>query len=94
MNTRAARSSRKARRRRKPALGLDPRVKEKRSYTGQFLKPVLARRIAPKRKAGVEAAESLTLIRWAGGPRDACCGAKLARAPPFCGLPNKARILD
>ena len=34
-------------------------VKEKRSYTGQFLKPVLARRISPKRKgnAAVEAAE-------------------------------------
>jgi excinuclease ABC subunit A len=35
-------------------------VKEKRSYTGQFLKPVLARRVPPKRKNGgaaVEAAE-------------------------------------
>jgi hypothetical protein len=48
----------------KPALGLDPRVaagtpeqvvKEKRSYTGQFLKPVLARKAAGKRR--VEAAE-------------------------------------
>jgi hypothetical protein len=38
----------------KPALGLDPRfaagtpkdiVREKRSYTGQLLKPVLARRV-------------------------------------------------
>jgi hypothetical protein len=30
---------------------------EKRSYTGQFLKPVLARGAAPKRKKRVEAAE-------------------------------------
>ncbi len=33
-------------------------VQEKRSYTGQFLKPVLARRVARKKGAGaVEAAE-------------------------------------
>ena len=50
---------------RKPALGLDPRVasgtpeeivKVARSYTGQFLKPVLGRR-ENKRKKGVQAAE-------------------------------------
>ena len=49
---------------RKPALGLDPRVaagtpedvvKEKCSYTGQYLKPVLAKG-GPKRRK-VEAAE-------------------------------------
>lgn len=49
---------------RKPARGLDPRVaagapkdvaKEKRSYTGAYLKPVLARG-GPKRRK-VEAAE-------------------------------------
>jgi len=33
-------------------------VKAKRSYTGQFLRPVLERKIAPaKRKKGMEAAE-------------------------------------
>jgi hypothetical protein len=32
-------------------------VREKRSYTGAFLKPVLARRGASKRKKRVEAAE-------------------------------------
>jgi len=31
-------------------------VKEKRSYTGAFLKPVLARKVTPKRK-NIEAAE-------------------------------------
>jgi len=50
----------------KPALGLDPRVaagtpdaivREKRSYTGQFLAPVLARRQGPGKKKRVEAAE-------------------------------------
>jgi excinuclease ABC subunit A len=50
---------------RKLALGLDPRVaagapeevvKEKRSYTGAFLKPVLGRREA-SRKKGMVAAE-------------------------------------
>jgi hypothetical protein len=50
----------------KPALGLDPRVaagtpeeivREKRSYTGAFLKPVLARRGAGGKKKRVEAAE-------------------------------------
>ncbi len=49
---------------RKPALGLDPRVaqgtpedivKAKRSYTAEFLKPVLAR--GGGRKKRVEAAE-------------------------------------
>jgi hypothetical protein len=51
---------------RKPALGLDPRVaagppeeivREKRSYTGAFLKPVLARREVGGKKKRVEAAE-------------------------------------
>jgi hypothetical protein len=32
-------------------------VREKRSYTGQFLKPVLARRGAASKKKRVEAAE-------------------------------------
>jgi excinuclease ABC subunit A len=32
-------------------------VKAKRSYTGQYLKPVLERRMAAKRKKGMEAAE-------------------------------------
>jgi excinuclease ABC subunit A len=50
---------------RKPALGLDPRVaagtpedvvKVKRSYTGQFLAPVLGRAARGKKKR-VEAAE-------------------------------------
>ena len=51
----------------KPALGLDPRVaaetaedivREKRSYTGPFLKPVLARRgERGKPRKRVEAAE-------------------------------------
>jgi excinuclease ABC subunit A len=50
---------------RKPALGLDRRVaagtpedivKAKRSYTGQFLKPVLERG-GPRGKKRVEAAE-------------------------------------
>jgi hypothetical protein len=50
----------------KPALRLDPRVaagppeeivREKRSYTGAFLKPVLARRGAGGKKKRVEAAE-------------------------------------
>jgi hypothetical protein len=51
----------------KPALGLDPRVaagppeeivREKRSYTGAFLKPVLARRGGERgKKKRVEAAE-------------------------------------
>jgi excinuclease ABC subunit A len=52
---------------RKPALGLDPRVaagtpedvaKEKRSYTGAFLKPVLGRRESGRgKKRSIEAAE-------------------------------------
>ncbi len=50
---------------RKPALGPDPRVaqgtpeaivKEKRSYTGAFLKPALGRKEGPKKK-GQKAAE-------------------------------------
>lgn len=50
---------------RKPALGLDPRVaagtpedivKMKRSYTGEYLKPVLARG-GGRKKRSVEAAE-------------------------------------
>jgi excinuclease ABC subunit A len=32
-------------------------VKAKRSYTGQFLKPVLERKVVGKRKKGMEAAE-------------------------------------
>ncbi len=49
---------------RKPALGLDPRVaqgtpedivKAKRSYTGEFLKPVLGRPEKPKKR--IQAAE-------------------------------------
>jgi excinuclease ABC subunit A len=32
-------------------------VKAKRSYTGEFLKPALKRKIAPKWKKGMEAAE-------------------------------------
>ena len=58
----------KDRRARKPALGDDPRVaagspedvvKEKRSYTGAFLKPVLARKDSSRggKKRSVEAAE-------------------------------------
>jgi len=66
--TPVARSSRRGREgavARKRALGLDPSVtagppeavvKEKRSYTGAFLKPVLARRGAERRK-GMEAAK-------------------------------------
>jgi excinuclease ABC subunit A len=50
----------------KPALGLDPRVaagppeeivREKRSYTGALLKPVLARPAVGGKKKRVEAAE-------------------------------------
>jgi hypothetical protein len=41
----------------KPSFGLAPRVKEKRSYTGAFLKPVLARKDTRKVKKMIEAAE-------------------------------------
>ena len=51
---------------RKPAFGLDPRVAQgtpedivrvARSYTGQYLKPVLAREAPGRRKKRVDAAE-------------------------------------